>query len=279
MSAGCLYLVPVPIGNLGDITLRAMEVLKNAGLIAAEDTRKTRFLLSQYQIKAPRLISLHKYNEKQRLAEILAVLEQGTDVAVVTDAGTPGISDPALFLIQSAINHDIKIVPLPGATALIPALTASGLDCGEFMFLGFLPLKQKDRRKQLQRIKESPCSTVIYEAPHRVKATLGELFRFCGNRRVCIAREISKMYEEFIRGDLRDMVGDHDITEKGEFVIVIESAGPASKPSESQIRRFIESLADKNLSSRSLAGEVASHFGLNRNEAYQFVLEYKESKK
>lgn len=279
MPAGCLYLVPVPIGNLGDITLRALEILKSAGMIAAEDTRKTRFLLSQYEIKAPRLISLHKYNEKQRLAEILAVLEEGTNVAVVTDAGTPGISDPALLLIQSAISHDVKVVPLPGATALIPALTASGMDCGEFLFLGFLPLKQKDRLKQLQRIKESPCTSVIYEAPHRLRRTLQDILEACGDRGICIAREISKMYEEFLRGRLQEILQDYDVTEKGEFVIVIEAAGPSSKPSESQINSFIDSLADRNLSSRSLAGELASHFGLNRNEAYQIVLDHKDARK
>ncbi len=278
MSAGCLYLVPVPIGNLGDITLRALEILKSVTLIAAEDTRKTRFLLTQYEIKAPRLLSLHKYNEKQRLAEILAVLGQGTDVAVVTDAGTPGISDPALLLIQSAISHQIRVVPLPGATAMIPALTASGLDSGEFQFLGFLPLKLKNRNCQLERIKESPCTTVIYEAPHRLKATLEDIFRFCGNRRICIAREISKIYEEFIRGDLQEILADYEIKEKGEFVVLIDAAGPAPKASESQITSFIDSLSEENLSSRSLADEVARRFGLNRNEAYQIVLAQKRTK-
>ncbi|MDX9949389.1 MAG: 16S rRNA (cytidine(1402)-2'-O)-methyltransferase, partial [Candidatus Syntrophosphaera sp.] len=152
MAPACLFLVPVPIGNLGDISLRALETLRNADLIACEDTRKTSFLLQHYEIKSARLLSLHKYNEKKRLGEILALLRAGKNVAVVSDAGSPGISDPATILVQAAIQQGFQVVPLPGATALIAALTASGLDCSGFLFLGFLPLKQKDRLARLEQI-------------------------------------------------------------------------------------------------------------------------------
>ncbi len=272
MPAGSLFLVPVPIGNLGDITLRALETLKNADLIAAEDTRKTGFLLSHFEIKAPRLISLHKYNEKKRLAEILALLAEGKDVAVVSDAGSPGISDPAIVLVQAAIEKQVNVVPLPGATALIPALTASGLDTGSFLFLGFLPLKQKDRRERLETIRPSPHTVVIYEAPHRVRQTLEDILESCGDRKVCIAREISKLHEEFIRGQLEKILADYSVTEKGEFVILIEAAEPEDLAAEEDILRYLAELPD-GMSSKDLAELLSQRFGISRNAAYRLVLD------
>lgn len=272
MPAGSLFLVPVPIGNLGDITLRALETLRNADLIAAEDTRKTRFLLSQYEIKPRRLLSLHKYNETKRLAEILALLADGKDVAVVSDAGSPGISDPAIILVRAAIQNNFKVVPLPGATALIPALTGAGLDTGSFLFLGFLPLKQKDRRKQLQIISSCPHTVALYEAPHRLKQTLEDILAACGDRQVCLAREISKLHEEFIRGQLQEILADYSVTEKGEFVVLIESARPPEPASEEEITRFIAALEADGASSKELAAKVSSRFGISRNLAYKLVL-------
>jgi len=279
VAAGSIYLVPVPIGNLGDITLRALETLKSVSLITAEDTRKTRTLLSHYRIKAPKLLSLHKYNEKQRVSEILALLEEGNDLAVVSAAGTPGISDPATILIQSAIAANIRVVPLPGATALIPALTASGLDTRAFLFLGFLPLKQKDRRLQLDRIKDSPFTAVIYEAPHRLRKTLDDLHSHLGNRKVCLAREISKLYEEFIRGDLESIVADHDLTEKGEFVIVIGAQDSITELPEEQIVSYLNAQEGRKTSLRSLAHEVSARFGVSRNQAYKLVLAHRDKRK
>ncbi|MBW6513981.1 MAG: 16S rRNA (cytidine(1402)-2'-O)-methyltransferase [Candidatus Syntrophosphaera sp.] len=278
MPAGCIHLVPVPIGNLGDITLRALEILKSVNLIAAEDTRKTRFLLSQYEIQPPRLLSLHKYNELQRLKEIFALLEEGNDIAVVTDAGSPGISDPAMLLIQNAIERQVRVVPLPGATALVPALTASGLDTRGFLFLGFLPLKLKDRKALLDRIRDNPFTTVLYEAPHRIRKTLADIHQHCGNRRICLAREISKLHEEFIRGDLESILADYEVTEKGEFVVILDGAGPAAQPSETEIAAFIRDSLAGNKNSKAIAEEVSARFGLNRNSAYKQVLAQKEGR-
>ena len=275
MPAGRVYLVPVPIGNLGDITQRALETLKSVALIAAEDTRKTRFLLSQYGIKPPRLLSLHKYNEKQRLAEILALLDAGSEIAVVTDAGSPGISDPALLLIQAAIAKSITITPLPGPTALIPAVTVSGLDCSEFQFLGFLPLKLKERRLRLDRVRDHPSPSVLYEAPHRVRRTLEDLFAHCGNREICLAREISKLYEEFIRGDLEMVLRDWTVTEKGEFVIVVAGRESAVQTDDDEIGKYIDERLSEAASLKSLALEVAERFSVSRNHAYQLVLSHR----
>ena len=270
----CLFLVPVPIGYLGDISLRALETLKKAELIACEDTRKTRFLLEHHGIKPARLLSLHKYNEKKRLGEILALLKDGKDVAVVSDAGSPGISDPAIILVQAAIEEGIQIVPLPGATALIPALTASGLDTSSFLFLGFLPQKQKDLRARLEQIKNSAHTVVLYEAPHRLKQTLEELFSVCGNRNICLAREISKLHEEFIRGSLDDLQADYDVTEKGEFVILIEAAPAPPDASDEEIIAFLESLETQ--SAKDLALQAVERFGIGANRAYQLVLKTRE---
>lgn len=279
LPAGCVYLVPVPIGNLGDITLRALETLKAARFIACEDTRKTRFLLNHYQIKAPRLLSLHKYNEKRRSGEILDLLSAGDDLAVVADAGSPGISDPAQILIREAVCRNIKIVPLPGATALIPALTASGLAGQAWQFLGFLPLKLKDRRSLLERIRAYPDTTVLYEAPHRLKRTLEDLLEHCGNRPVCLAREISKLYEEFIRCDLAELLANYDVTEKGEFVILV--GGPTEVPerADADVSAYIAARIQTAASLRSLAQDVADRFALSRNRAYQMVLAQRSDRK
>ena len=273
MPAGSLYLVPVPVGNLGDITLRALDTLKSVNLIAAEDTRKTRFLLSHYQIKAPRLLSLHKYNEKQRLAEILALLHEGKSIAVVSDAGSPGISDPAFWLVRAAIEAGVTIIPLPGATALIPAVTASGLNPESFLFLGFLPLKQKDRLARLALISSSPHTTALYEAPHRLKQTLEDLLSHCGNRQVCLAREISKLHEEFIRGRLEDILADYQIMGKGEFVILVEAATPDQPASEADIRAYLAEFEPGPASSKELAENLSIRFGISRNQAYKLILD------
>ena len=275
MPAGNLYLVPVPIGNLRDITLRALEILKKVEIIAAEDTRITRSLLSHYQIKSGRLISLHKYNEKKRIPEILELLEQGKDIAVVSDAGSPGISDPASLLVQEAIDHQINIIPLPGATAIIPALTASGFNTESFLFLGFLPLTNKHRKEKLALIKNSIHTVILYEAPHRIKRTLTELSEYIDNRRICLAREITKIYEEFIRGSIQDMITQFNIKEKGEFVIVVEGKRRSEEIDTSEINQYIKELLGQSLSSKIIAQKVADRFGISTNRAYSMVLKLK----
>ena len=275
MPAGNLYLVPVPIGNLRDITLRALEILQKVEIIAAEDTRITRSLLSHYQIKSGRLISLHKYNEKKRIPEILELLEQGKDIAVVSDAGSPGISDPASLLVQEAIDHQINIIPLPGATAIIPALTASGFNTESFLFLGFLPLTNKHRKEKLALIKNSIHTVILYEAPHRIKRTLTELSEYIDNRRICLAREITKIYEEFIRGNIQDIVTNFNIKEKGEFVIVIEGKKRSEQINRTEINQYIEELLGQGLSSKTIAQMVANRFMISANSAYSMVLKLK----
>jgi len=275
LPAGNLYLVPVPIGNLRDITLRALEILQKVEIIAAEDTRITRSLLSHYQIKSGRLISLHKYNEKKRIPEILELLEQGKDIAVVSDAGSPGISDPASLLVQEAIDHQINIIPLPGATAIIPALTASGFNTESFLFLGFLPLTAKHRKEKLSLIKNSIHTVILYEAPHRIKRTLTELSEYIDNRRICLAREITKIYEEFIRGNIQDIVTNFNIKEKGEFVIVIEGNKRSEQIDRTEINQYIEELLGQGLSSKTIAQMVANRFRISANSAYSMVLKLK----
>lgn len=275
MPAGNLYLVPVPIGNLRDITLRALEILRKVEIIAAEDTRITRSLLSHYQIKSGRLISLHKYNEKKRIPEILELLEQGKDIAVVSDAGSPGISDPASLLVQEAIDHQINIIPLPGATAIIPALTASGFNTESFLFLGFLPLTNKHRKEKLALIKNSIHTVILYEAPHRIKRTLTELSEYIDNRRICLAREITKIYEEFIRGNIQDIITNYNIKEKGEFVIVIEGNKRSEQIDRTEINQYIEELLGQGLSSKTIAQMVANRFRISANSAYSMVLKLK----
>ena len=275
MPAGNLYLVPVPIGNLRDITLRAPEILQKVEIIAAEDTRITRSLLSHYQIKSGRLISLHKYNEKKRIPEILELLEQGKDIAVVSDAGSPGISDPASLLVQEAIDHQINIIPLPGATAIIPALTASGFNTESFLFLGFLPLTAKHRKEKLSLIKNSIHTVILYEAPHRIKRTLTELSEYIDNRRICLAREITKIYEEFIRGNIQDIITNYNIKEKGEFVIVIEGNKRSEQIDRTEINQYIEELLGQGLSSKTIAQMVANRFRISANSAYSMVLKLK----
>ncbi len=278
MPAGNVYLVPVPIGNLGDITLRALDTLRSVALIACEDTRKTRFLLSQYEIKPPRLLSLHKYNEKQRLTEILALLQEGGDLAVVTAAGSPGISDPAQYLIGACLSAGIRIVPLPGATALLPAVIGSGLDCSQFQFLGFLPLRLKQRQARLEQLREYHGTSIVYEAPHRLRKTLEDILTVCGDRQICLARELTKLHEEFVRGRLRDLLEDYNVTEKGEFVIVLEGLTPVAEDASGDISAFLDAAIKSKTSLREQAAEISRLFGLSRNKAYQMVLEHRAGK-
>jgi len=220
-DAGKLYLVPTPIGNMGDITRRALETLKEVDLVACEDTRHAGILLKQLGIKK-RLISYHDFNEANRAEQILRKIRQGLSIAVITDAGSPGISDPAYRIVQAAIANNINIIPLPGATAIIPALTASGLPTDRFFFEGFLPHKSTARRKRLEKLKELEHTLVFFESPHRIQKSLSDMLEILGNRKACLAREISKRYEQFLRGRTSDIL--NTISEKpikGEIVLVI----------------------------------------------------------
>jgi 16S rRNA (cytidine1402-2'-O)-methyltransferase len=221
IQAGALYIVSTPIGNLDDITLRAIKILGSVDLIAAEDTRKTKFLLNHLSISKP-LVSYFSYNEVRRVPELIDQLKQGKSVAVVTDAGTPGISDPAFRLISAAIENDISVIPIPGPSAALAALVASGLLTERFVFEGFLPVK-KGRKTKFEELKDETRTIIIYESPFRIERTLEDIVKHLGMRRIVVARELTKKFEEIVRGVSTEVLEHVRRTSpKGEFVIVVE---------------------------------------------------------
>lgn len=229
-SQGRLYLVPTPIGNLGDMTPRALEVLAEVDLVACEDTRTSGRLLQRFDLKK-KLISYHDFNESSRAEQIKAIIAEGKSVAVVTDAGSPGISDPAYRVVRSAIDAGIAVEALPGACAIIPAVTASGLPTDRFFYEGFLPYKSAQRRRRLEALKDFEHTLVFYESPHRVAKTLADMHDVLGKRQACMAREISKLHEEYRRGTLAELcehIQGRSI--KGEIVLVV--AGCTHRPKE-----------------------------------------------
>jgi 16S rRNA (cytidine1402-2'-O)-methyltransferase len=224
-NKGILYLVPTPIGNLGDISKRALETLENSELIACEDTRNSGRLLAHFGLKK-KLISYHDFNEERRLPKLLETLNSGGNISVITDAGSPGLSDPAYRIIRAAIENDIIVCPLPGPNALIPALTGSGLPLDRFFFEGFLPQKSGSRKNRLQKLAELEHTLIFYESPHRIEKTIADMLETLGDRPACIAREISKIHEEFIRGNLSEILEIIKSRKlKGEMVIVVAGGG------------------------------------------------------
>jgi 16S rRNA (cytidine1402-2'-O)-methyltransferase len=274
----CLYVVATPIGNLEDITLRALRVLKEVDLIACEDTRQTRKLLDHYGIHT-RTISYHEHNEMTRAAELIVNLEQGGRVALVSDAGIPSISDPGHRLITLAIRHHVPVVPIPGASAFVAALVASGLPTDSFKFNGFLPAKRGERRDELERIRDVPRTVIYYEAPHRIIETLEDVIAMLGgSRHVVIAREVTKLHEEFLRGRadelLEQLRGRGGM--KGEITLLIgraaegggERAELVRKPVK--IRQRLEQVMDqRKLDEKAALKVVAKEMGVSRSEAYR----------
>lgn len=217
---GILYIVSTPIGNLNDITFRAVEVLKQVDLIACEDTRRTKILLEKFGL-AKNLISYYNYNERQRAEEIIRELKSGKNVALVSDSGTPGISDPGFVLIKRAIEENITVIPIPGPTAFVCALVGSGLPMDEFVFVGFLPHK-KGRKTKLKKLSEEERTIILYESPHRLIETLNEILEIFGDREIAVAKELTKIHEEFFRGKISEVLKKLTPDKiKGEFVIVI----------------------------------------------------------
>ncbi|MGA2201103.1 MAG: 16S rRNA (cytidine(1402)-2'-O)-methyltransferase [Terriglobales bacterium] len=276
-----LYLVATPIGNLEDITLRALRVLKEVDLIACEDTRQTLKLLSHYGIHT-RTVSYHEHNEMTKAAELVVDLEGGAKIALVTDAGMPGISDPGFHLIALAIRHHVPVVPIPGASAFLAALVASGLPTDSFRFSGFLPAKAGQRRKLLDSVKDSPRTQVFYEAPHRLLQTLADVVEVLGNNRhIVVAREVTKIHEEFLRGRaggiLKQLKARGDV--KGEITLLIAKAeeGAAASPSEtvSVAQRVREIMAQENANEKAALKKVAKERGIGKSEAYR---EWQQSK-
>ena len=220
-----LYVVATPIGNLEDITLRALRILKEVDVIAAEDTRHVQILLNKYEIKKP-TVSFHAWSDQRKLQELLALLSQGKNIALVSDAGTPGISDPGYVLIKAAIEHNIPVVPIPGPAAFLTALSASGLSTHEFLYLGFLPLK-KGRQTMLESLKAEERTVIFYESTHRIVKTLAELAQKMPGRTIVVARELTKIYEEFFRGTTEEAyLHFQQKPPKGEFVVLL---GPLSR--------------------------------------------------
>jgi len=270
-----LYLVATPIGNLEDITLRALRVLKQVDLIACEDTRQTQKLLNHYGIST-RTTSYHEHNEMTRAAELVVDLEQGARIALVTDAGMPGISDPGFRLISLAIRHRIAVVPIPGVSAFLAALVASGLPTDSFRFSGFLPAKVGQRRQLLESIFESPRTQVFYEAPHRVKESLEDIVEILGQERhVVIAREVTKIHEEFLRGNAGDVLetlkARGDI--KGEITLLIgKMEGTQKKELSSRVsvrQRLEQIMTAEKLDEKAALKKVAKELGISKSEAYR----------
>lgn len=265
---GTLYIVPTPIGNLEDITLRALRVLREVTLIAAEDTRTTRILLQHYQIATP-LTSYHEHNKLLKLDTLFKALAVG-DVALVSDAGTPGISDPGYELIKAAIAAGVVVEPLPGPNALLPALVGSGLPSDEFVYLGFLPRKAKARRDLLQSIAQERRTLIAYESPNRLIDTLAEMLDCLGERPVCVARELSKLYQEFQRGSLRDVLAHYtQHPPRGEITLVI--GGAAQTPTvwdEPRVRTALYALLDGGESLARAAKSIAAVSGWEKRVVY-----------
>lgn len=281
-----LYLVATPIGNLEDITLRALRVLRNADRIACEDTRQTQKLLNHFGIRTP-TISCHEHNERERAEEIVALLRQGGRVAVVSDAGTPGISDPGMHLARAAIDAGCKVIPVPGANAALSALAAAGVDTARFFFAGFLPSKPGARRTELEKLAalvsgDEPLTLVFYEAPHRVVETLADIERIWGDAvRVVAARELTKWHEEFLRGSAASIRAGLAARERvrGEFVLLVEARRlPSGAPPSSGIAARVEELVlTEGLDRKEALKRAARERGLSRSEAYRELQQAKRS--
>jgi 16S rRNA (cytidine1402-2'-O)-methyltransferase len=273
--SGTLYVVATPIGNLEDITLRALRVLREVGVIAAEDTRRTARLLSHHAIATP-TISFHEHNTHTRVPQLISRLERGEDVAVVTDAGTPGVSDPGLELVQAAINRDITVDPIPGASAPLAALIASGFPLSPFTVFGFAPPRSKDRKSWLEDVAKTPNTWSFFEAPHRIQATLEDAASVFGERPIVVARELTKVHQEFLRGtasQLAPLVASR----KGEFTVIVGPAINASGNSDLQfsdndvVAEFWRLTESGGGSRRQAISEVAKRCGRSPKQVYSVI--------
>ena len=268
-----LYLVATPIGNMEDITLRAINVLKSVDIIAAEDTRHTLKLLNHLGITKT-LISYYRHNEDVKSDFLIQKLKEGKNIALVSDAGTPGISDPGEEIVKRCIEENIDVVPIPGACALITALIASGLNTKEFTFYGFLPMNKKLRKAKLEDISKNENTIIIYEAPHKLISTLQDLKDVLVNRKITIARELTKIHEEFIRGNIRD-IEKGLLNIKGEFVLIIEGKEKDSntdKFSNMSLEEHYEYYAKKGLEKKEIIKSIAKDKQVTKNEIYKYFL-------
>ncbi len=273
-SAGTLFVVATPIGNLGDITFRAIEVLKSVDLIAAEGVNRTRALCRHYGINTA-VRRFNQHNQKRRLPELLSLLNSGGRVALVTNAGTPGISDPGAFFVSKALAEGIRVTPVPGASAVTAALSVAGTGAERFLFLGFLPTKQGQRRKELGRWREAGVPIVIYEAPHRITETLTDIREILGDPVVILLRELTKVHEEVTRGRTSDILrslADKEV--RGEFVLVLEAQASSEMDLDKELIERISQIAiQDNRSIKDIAKEVSVDTGIPFRKIYKIALE------
>ena len=272
---GNLYIIATPIGNLEDITLRAIRILKEVDLIAAEDTRHTLKLLNHLEISKP-LISYHRHNEEIRTEELIKELKTGKNIGLVSDAGTPGICDPGEEIIKKCIEESIKVVPIPGACAMINALITSGISTKEFIFLGFLPLNKKSRKEKLEEIKNANKTIILYEAPHKLKNTLNDLSDILQSREVVLARELTKIHEEYIRGTVKELMEKTDNL-KGEMILIIEKN---NKDNEEELNSLNNLTLEEHyifyekrgLNKKEIIKKIAKDRNVSKNEIYQYFI-------
>ena len=267
MSKGVLYLVSTPIGNLEDVTFRAIRILGEVALIAAEDTRRTATLLDRYKIDTPTL-SLHQHNERKRTPAILSRLNGGQCVALVTDAGTPLLSDPGAYLVRSALTADLRVESIPGASAILSALVASGLAESQFTFAGFPPSRSNDRKKWFKSLSKEQRPLVIFEAPHRIVKCLADMADTLGNRQIAVCREMTKVHEELVIGPILDAVPSLS-SKKGEFTIVVSPQNDERiKPTNEQILSEYNQIANKKMTRRDIIRQIAKNNGLSARSIY-----------
>jgi 16S rRNA (cytidine1402-2'-O)-methyltransferase len=273
-TKGTLYLVATPIGNLEDVTRRALRVLAEVEVVACEDTRRTRSLLEHFGIKA-RTLSYHEHNERERAAELVSMIEGGASVAVVTDAGTPGVSDPGYRVVRACAERGLRVVPVPGAAAFVAALTASGLPTDEFYFGGFLPPRAHARRARLEEVRALRATLIFYETPHRVAQALSDAREVLGEREAAVARELTKLHEEIVRGRLSELAARFagEGAARGEMVLVIdrdviEEAGTGETAAAGVAAR-VAALEAEGLDPRAALKRAARELGLSRDEAYR----------
>lgn len=274
-TASTLYLVGTPIGNLEDITFRAIRTLKSVDLIAAEDTRHTGKLLHHFDIKTPQ-VSYYEHNQQQRIPELLNKLEQGRSIALVTDAGMPGISDPGYELVKACIDRGFDVIPIPGVSACVTAVSASGLPSDRFVFEGFLPAKGQDRQNRLEALVVETRAIVLYESPHRLRETLQDLAKTLGGDRAAVlGRELTKLHEQFWRGTLNEAIAyyESEVQPQGEFTLVI-APGDREEPilSPEAIKAELKALLDRGISRSQASRQLAQNTALSRRDIYQIAL-------
>lgn len=275
---GKVYFVATPIGNLEDMTFRAVRILQEVDLILAEDTRKTRQLLHHFEIQN-KMTSFYRHNEGMKLDSVLQLLEEGKQLAVVSDAGTPGISDPGEDLVKAAIERGIPIVPIPGACAFIQGLIASGFDTTRFVFEGFLSMNKRARKERLQELQNETRTILFYEAPHKLTRTLQDLKNaFGADRRIVLARELTKIHEEFLRMTIEEAIQYYEEKEvKGEFVVLVEGKQKeVPKVSEESIETLMEEALASGLERKEAMKQVAKQKGVTKSEVYQYLVNHKE---